>query len=182
MSTSNRISGCGTTSPDTFQVPTRVVGCPVDMPMHGGSTSANMRSMRTRRSPGSNRVAAALIAVALLLTACSKAAPPPTDTALDGPLPAYRGADVPTALEQGTVTVVEEDHRRCVGLEAGGKLYGALWPPGFEVRPDPYRIVDGEGRVVAEEGEVIELGGGVIPAARFPNPCRTEQLMVVGEL
>lgn len=120
---------------------------------------------------------AAAIGAAILI-ACGER--PLADGPVQGPLPVYPHDDIPSAIVEGVVMVDEE--RRCVGLESGGRFYGALWPPGFELRANPYRIVDGAGRVVAHEGERIEGGGGEVPPGRFENPCGTSTLLLVGEL
>jgi len=47
--------------------------------------------------------------------------------------------------------------------------YGArvpiAWPAGFFARFDPVRIYDGSGRVVAQLGQRVRVGGGLEPAA-----------------
>ncbi len=118
------------------------------------------------------------MAAAALLAACDER--PQAGAPLEGPLPEYPHDDIPTAVVGGLVVVDEQ--RQCVGLESGGRFYGALWPPGFELRANPYRIVDGTGRVIAHEGERIEAGGGEIPPRGFENPCGTSTVLLIGEL
>jgi hypothetical protein len=52
----------------------------------------------------------------------------------------------------------------CVWLELPNRdSLPVVWPAGSHARFGPIRIYDGSGRVVATEGQLIEVGGGVLP-------------------
>jgi hypothetical protein len=52
----------------------------------------------------------------------------------------------------------------CAGL--GKAAVTMLWPEQYAVRFSPTRLVDADGRVVAREGDVIDVGGGLLPAPK----------------
>lgn len=131
-----------------------------------------------RRAAGS----ALVLAMLMFVPACDPGAEQQPPTLLEGALPVYPGDTVPSALVQGEVTVVEEGGVRCVGITTGGELNSALWPPGFALKRDPLRIIDNTGRVVAHDGDTLEIGGGHVPAGQFPNPCGTPELIIVGSI
>jgi hypothetical protein len=47
-----------------------------------------------------------------------------------------------------------------VWVESAGIKTHVVWPAGFTALLDPLEIVDADGKVVAREGDVIEVGGG----------------------
>jgi len=47
-----------------------------------------------------------------------------------------------------------------VWAESGGTRAHLVWPSGFVAWLDPLEVVDRDGRVVAREGDVIQVGGG----------------------
>ena len=52
----------------------------------------------------------------------------------------------------------------------GGGTTAFLWPAGYTVRFDPTVLIDPTGKIVATEGETIDLAGGQIPASS-PGRC-----------
>ncbi len=132
------------------------------------------------RTPGI-RLLAATIALALG-AGCGGGSAPAPNAPFEGALPVYAADDIPSALGEAVVVVVDDGARRCVGLESGGQLHGALWPEGFTLQRNPYRIVDAEGNLVAEEGDTITFGGGEVPVGKLPNSCQTDTVLIVGQV
>lgn len=48
-----------------------------------------------------------------------------------------------------------------------------LWPPGYRARLDPLEILDPDGQIVAREGDLLVVGGGIVPVD--PAPCTLGQ-------
>ena len=96
-----------------------------------------------------------LLATVIVFTACSgdPVAPPGIH------FPTYdAGGPHPLALLDATLEV--EDG--CVYIAKGGERWIGLWPNDLrvELEGDLVQIVDGDGQVLAAEGEPIRAGGG----------------------
>ncbi len=50
----------------------------------------------------------------------------------------------------------------CVWVEMPGseERISVLWPKGYRARFDPLELLDGDGRVIARDGDLLELTGG----------------------
>ncbi|MDR9450387.1 MAG: hypothetical protein RI637_04125 [Acidimicrobiia bacterium] len=61
----------------------------------------------------------------------------------------------------------------CVWLRQGTTDFSVLWPEGFTADFNPLRLYDGNGDLVAQEGEALELTGSfaVDAAAYRPHRC-----------
>lgn len=44
-----------------------------------------------------------------------------------------------------------------------------LWPPGYRARLDPLEILDPDGQIVAREGDLLVVGGGIVPVDPAPR-------------
>jgi hypothetical protein len=109
-----------------------------------------------------------LLGAALVLAGCSMAggAPLPTSAEPEG---SGSEAMVGSAFLQG------DEATGCVWLEldGGGRLW-PVWPAGFTARWDPeLTLLRSGGVVVAVVGDILEVGGGAVPAAQvdYPEPC-----------
>lgn len=101
------------------------------------------------------RVVGIMIAV-LLLAACgdTPASDEPTapDNAVDG-----EGDDV---LE-GTLGGDPRLEGGCAWLDTGDGRFEVVYPDGYDIVFEPVRLLDPEGRTVAEEGDVVRVRGRV---------------------
>lgn len=80
---------------------------------------------------------------------------------------------------EGVVRIDVQADAPCVWLEEGGLAYQALWPEGFRLRiDDPVAVLDGRGRVVAEEGQRLVAAGGYRPVGEGPG-CPTDAVETV---
>lgn len=118
------------------------------------------------------------VVLCLILSGCSDDVP---RTAAE--LPIYTAEDAPTAPGQGTVEM--DPGSGCVYLrDVDGQRYVAMWPPGSRLEGD--RIVDGDGGLVAADGDTIEFGGGLVPyfsgLGSIPRACRTDEVYIVADL
>lgn len=77
----------------------------------------------------------------------------------------------------GTFTIRFDERQRCVYGEFDGHRLGLVWPFGYWAESDPLRVHDGGGRVVAEEGDVVESGGGQVP--RDQRTCGATEVWVM---
>ena len=89
----------------------------------------------------------------------------------DLPAPPSRGdVELETAQTRGTVgmealgvfTLRYDRRAGCVYGEFGQDRTGLLWPFGYYAESDPLRVYDEAGRLVAQEGDVLESGGGQV--------------------
>lgn len=115
------------------------------------------------RSLPSNPAVAALIGV-LLVAACQGNRPLPTAEPL--PPGSLRVSDAAVLVG----SIVEDAATGCVYIRSGGELNWAVWPRGFRVERFPLRIFDGNGTLVAREGQWLYFGGGLVPAPE--DECR----------
>jgi hypothetical protein len=69
-----------------------------------------------------------------------------------------RGAGGMEAL--GVFTLRYDQRGGCVYGEFGRDRTGLLWPFGYHAESDPLRVYDEDGRLVAQDGDVLESGGG----------------------
>jgi hypothetical protein len=66
------------------------------------------------------------------------------------------------ALTSGEFHAVLTPDGACAWLGSRGGT--DLWPAGYKVRFDPTRLLNAKGRVVAREGDVLQVGGGFATA------------------
>lgn len=66
------------------------------------------------------------------------------------------------ALTGGSFHAVLKRAGACAWLGSGDMSY--FWPAGYTVRFHPTVLLDGQGHVVAKEGEHLKFGGGERPA------------------
>lgn len=90
------------------------------------------------------------------------------------------------ALFEGA-TLNGDEARGCVWVEgADGARTAVVWPFGFQALGNPLRIVGPDGQPVAQQGDVLALGGGPAPAGfAIPpelDPCGTGQLLSASEV
>lgn len=119
-----------------------------------------MRPLRIHRRLIAIAAVSMAVPAVLALGACS-------DSDSEGPTPVATWHDVydayPKAGFGGEMSIVMADDRACVLVGYGSDMpTGLLLPPGYGVLEDPLRLVDGKGRVVAEAGQYIAGGGGVV--------------------
>lgn len=114
--------------------------------------------MRSPREDGVGRPLAWLLTVAFLLLAGCRDVPATTDPGLFFPTrKSEQGGAVMTALYTGPLVVRDE----CVLIGGPGEYSLPLWWKGFTAeRDESGRVVvrDGEGAIVAIEGERFEMG------------------------
>ncbi|MGD9117829.1 MAG: hypothetical protein PVJ08_03720 [Dehalococcoidia bacterium] len=69
------------------------------------------------------------------------------------------GFDQMDALLEGNLELDDDGWLRA---ESGNSRYVLIWPYGFSVRgeDEEIQVIDGDGQVVAIEGEAIKVGGG----------------------
>jgi hypothetical protein len=110
------------------------------------------------------RLAVMLLAV-VLLAACSDADDEAVASIPTQPFPVGEDRPGRDALLVGTLR--GDANQGCLWLEPAGVSEGlaervsVVWPHGYAARFDPVpQLLDEEGRVVAEEGDVLEAGGG----------------------
>lgn len=102
-------------------------------------------------------------------TVSSSSAPKPSvagSTDHPIPIPTHSGLN----LAASTVPLLLQSDGVCFWL--GGRNGTALsraqgepisWPSGYTARSDPPRILDEQGKVVAQAGQVVVMGGGGVP-------------------
>ncbi|MDP8929027.1 MAG: hypothetical protein M3O70_10760 [Actinomycetota bacterium] len=61
---------------------------------------------------------------------------------------------------------------------AGGGPISIVWPRGYEVRRDPFRLVGPDGQVVAQPGDHLRMAGGSAPA-HLPVDCKVGESVFV---
>jgi hypothetical protein len=62
----------------------------------------------------------------------------------------------------GTIRgTVNGDRTACFRLDQYPDL-PTLWPKGYAARLNPLRVVNDHGKTVAVDGQVVELGGGIV--------------------
>lgn len=83
----------------------------------------------------------------------------------------------------GRFTLRFDAGRGCLYLEASdGSRTKPIWPFGYRALPDPVRVVDGRGEVVAVVDQQLELGGGsgqVLPDSDDPTDCGATTVWVI---
>jgi hypothetical protein len=91
----------------------------------------------------------------------------------------WRGAGSMAAL--GTFTLGYDADLDCVYLQAGGDRVMPVWRFGTRALRDPVRVVDGDGNVIGEVGDRLELGGGMglAPDADDPMACGSTETWVM---
>ena len=96
-------------------------------------------------------------AVAFLLgAACSN-----DSTVATSPVPTVKGDGFHQLAGLDGLRLAGDADRECVWAEAAnGTRIAIVWPKGFRAAFDPVRLIDGEGDVVASEGDLLGLGGG----------------------
>jgi hypothetical protein len=72
------------------------------------------------------------------------------------------GEDAMLALTGGAFHAKLEPTGACAWLGSGDEAY--TWPAGYRVRLHPTVLLDARGRVVAKEGDVVQVGGGGSPS------------------
>ena len=92
--------------------------------------------------------------------------------ALSGCIPGAEVVEGPApAVLTGRLEGVIEGADECAWLtDAKGRRTSVFYPPGWEVRFNPLRLLDDAGRVVAREGDVLRVRGHV-PAGGEGRPC-----------
>jgi hypothetical protein len=74
------------------------------------------------------------------------------------------------ALGTGTLGGKTDRGVGCFWLaSSGGSRTALVWPFGFTAQTDPLRLLGGDGQVVAQSGDRVELGGGSFPDS-VPRP------------
>lgn len=87
----------------------------------------------------------------------------------------------------GTFEVRFDAELRCVYFADGGDDTGGngrtapIWPFGYTATSDPLQIFDQDGRLVAREGDVIQMGGGHIgpPGDTRPENCAATDVWIM---
>src|ERR1700682_488104 len=99
----------------------------------------------------------AVLMLALGLDACgAQSAPPELAIATDSQVRTVQM----TALIIGTMRgTVNGDGTACFRLDEVHQL-PMFWPKGYSARSNPLRVVDGHGKTVAVDGELVKLSGG----------------------
>jgi hypothetical protein len=79
------------------------------------------------------------------------------------------------ALAIGTLAAGRYRGHWCVWLVArwGSGREPIVWPAGFRARRHPLELLDSHGKVVARGGELIKIGGGLVPVSH--GPCMLGQ-------
>ncbi|MGB0099053.1 MAG: hypothetical protein WBP61_02105 [Nocardioides sp.] len=103
----------------------------------------------------------------------------PSGASVRLPVSGWAGGSGDDALLVGVLSVDED---RCVYVESGQDgadpgRYVAVWPAGYHASLDGDRLLllDGSDREVAQDGDVVRLGGGYLPAGTFSSePCVPE--------
>lgn len=90
------------------------------------------------------------------------------------------------ALLEGA-TLNGDEALGCVWVEgADGARTAVVWPFGFQAFGNPLRIVGPDGQLVAQQGDVLAIGGGSAPAGfAIPpelDPCGTGELWSASEV
>ncbi len=87
----------------------------------------------------------------------------------------------------GTFEVRFDAERRCVYFVDGGDDTGGdgrtvpIWPFGYTATAVPLQIFDQDGRLVAREGDVIQMGGGLVgpPSDDRPENCTATNVWIM---
>lgn len=76
----------------------------------------------------------------------------------------------------GTLVIVDE----CVRVNDSNSniSYLLVWPPDFSLstESDPIQILDGDGKVVARVGDMVQIGGGEVKSLSFLNESLQKNL------
>jgi hypothetical protein len=80
----------------------------------------------------------------------------------------------------GRFSVHYDAELRCVYFNASGERVLPVWPFGYWAATNPLRIYDYDDKIVVQEGETIELGGGQVDIehVRADNPCGAKQAWI----
>jgi hypothetical protein len=123
----------------------------------------------------------AVLMLALGLDACgAQSTPPELAIATDSQVRTV----YMTALIVGTMRgTVNGDGTACFRLVEGPHQLPMFWPKGYSARSNPLRVVDGHGKTVAVDGELVKLGGGTadLSKSQVILGCgEAKQVLVVG--
>jgi hypothetical protein len=58
---------------------------------------------------------------------------------------------------------INSDGSACFWLGSGEDREALLWPPGYSARANPLSIYDKDGHLIASVGDMVTLGGGLMP-------------------
>lgn len=95
------------------------------------------------------------------------------------------------ALAAGTLAGSVRDGTACFWLQSSATgpastSAALVWPFGFGVESEPLRIIGPDGQIVAQAGDLVELGGGGPPVGYAPtaaqDPCGLGSIFVVSEV
>lgn len=78
----------------------------------------------------------------------------------------------------GTFTLRFDAQEGCVYGEFGQERSGLIWPFGYYAESDPLRVYDQDGQLVAQEGDVLESGGG-FSSREGPDRCGASEVWVM---
>jgi hypothetical protein len=119
----------------------------------------------TRRRP------VAVLAVVHLVTGAACASIVPSQPVLllaPPPMPGVVSTHTTAELKGARLTSGWVDGDYCVWLAdpLSGDAFTTVWPHDFRADRDPVRVYDGSGRLVATEGEILDLGGATASVPR----------------
>ena len=108
----------------------------------------------------------AVVVVAVVAVAASRISPPASAASTDNARRSYAllsdgwkpGEGAMFALTGGAFHAKLDPSGACAWLGSGDTAY--TWPAGYRVRFHPTVLLDARGRVVAKEGDVVQVGGG----------------------
>jgi hypothetical protein len=83
---------------------------------------------------------------------------------------AARGARAKGTLTGGT----RDGGHYCVWLTERGTTFAVIWPHGYRARLNPLEILNPAGTVIAQEGDTLTVGGGLIDVDHS-MPCSLGQ-------
>jgi hypothetical protein len=78
----------------------------------------------------------------------------------------------------GTFTLRFDAQQGCVHGEFGQEHTGLIWPFGYYAEANPLRVYDQDGQLVAQEGDVLESGGG-FSSREGPDRCEASGVWVM---
>jgi hypothetical protein len=78
----------------------------------------------------------------------------------------------------GYFTLRFDPEQRCVYGGSPSERTGLVWPFGYYATSDPLQVFDQDGRLVAQEGDYLESGGGNVQR-EGPEVCGTDSVWVM---